>query len=489
MMGDLIELKQESRVPLCGNNYKVYIDYQSEAGFDLDEYFMMLNRKGKLVADEGLVYFRNFKSQDDMVQMIDENIPPYRYAVIDFSKASTEVKEIAVYCMSFGDCESLTEGKSIALVDNLELYVQGTNSDESYHYATSQLEGQSIFLASIENCDGKWFLEIKSICNIHGTSLIEPMMPDYTKSNIRLNHLKPGDILFDVNDIKVSVDCFLINRCYGEIYEATYNGDGKKLIWYNSDSDDSYDNDQFNWLTKMIEAGSPSKEWIWPETLTKRYGNSYGYIEPSLPKNDEFLDFYSFRNRTNSGRLLCKSCINLAQAFIDIHDVGLCFKNIDVPDFCFAPNTGELLIHGFENISVQNDITDYAVVSRIASPEMVEGDRHVNKYTDLFSLSVMIYEMLMQAHPFDGTKTFSFPVLTQDMEKIFFGTKAVFVFDPCDDSNRPATIDSVVMNRRWESLPNKIKDAFIKAFSKELINQPSLRISEQEWISLFEGLL
>ena len=485
-MRELIELELGSRVLLSDNKYRVYIDYQSESGFDLDEYFMMLNHKGKLVADEGLVFFNNYKSKDDVIQMIDESIFPYRYATIDFSKASSEVKEIAVYCMSFVDCESLTKETSIAQVDNLELFVQSENNDELYHYRTSQLDGQSILLASIERYNEKWFLEIKSICNIHATSLIETMLPSYTESNIILSHLKSGDILFDVNSNKMSVNRFLINRCYGELYEVTYNGNGEKLIWYHSKLDDLEDNGQYIWLTKMIENGPPSRGWIWPEALTKKYGSSYGYIEPLLPKNSEHLSFYSFRRNTNSGRLLCKCCINLAHVFSDVHDAGLCFKNIDVPDFFFAPNTGELLIHGFENIALQNSTTDYAVAIRIASPEMVEGDRHVNKYTDLFSLSIMFYELLMGAHPFEGEKALSNPALTQEIVKNIYGKKAVFVFDPYDDSNRPAKIGGAIMSRRWEILPNKIKEAFVKAFSRELIIHPDMRITESEWISLFE---
>jgi hypothetical protein len=61
----------------------------------------------------------------------------------------------------------------------------------------------------------------------------------------------------------------------------------------------------------------------------------------------------------------------------------------------------------------------------------------------------------------------------------------LFIFDKKDNSNEPVPDKHQGAVKRWPFLPQYIRDQFIKAFSKEAMKDPALRVLEKEWIQLF----
>jgi hypothetical protein len=70
-------------------------------------------------------------------------------------------------------------------------------------------------------------------------------------------------------------------------------------------------------------------------------------------------------------------------------------------------------------------------------------------------------------------------------EKRIYGEKPIFIFDPKDNSNMPVPSIHKGAISRWPFLPEYLKEAFIKAFSKEVMEDPQKRLIEQEWLRIF----
>jgi hypothetical protein len=87
-------------------------------------------------------------------------------------------------------------------------------------------------------------------------------------------------------------------------------------------------------------------------------------------------------------------------------------------------------------------------------------------------------------HPLEGKA--AYPVaMDAKHEKKIFGGNPVFIFDPVDKSNRPVQGLNKGAITRWPFLPVYLQELFIKAFSREVMGDPSRRIIEQEWLRTF----
>ena len=76
------------------------------------------------------------------------------------------------------------------------------------------------------------------------------------------------------------------------------------------------------------------------------------------------------------------------------------------------------------------------------------------------------------------------PCMTEELEHKFYGSEPVFMYDPTDDSNRPVKGVHTNAIRRWPIYPEYIREAFVKAFSKNSMNGTTPRIIEKEWQEL-----
>jgi serine/threonine protein kinase len=122
--------------------------------------------------------------------------------------------------------------------------------------------------------------------------------------------------------------------------------------------------------------------------------------------------------------------------------------------------------------------------ARYMAPEIVAKHAQPGIMTDRFSLSVVLFLLWTNNHPLEGKN--ACPVcMDAEHERKIYGTNPVFIFDPADDSNRPVRGLHKGALSRWPALPEYLRGEFIKAFSKELLGDPSKRIIDQEWLRLF----
>lgn len=94
--------------------------------------------------------------------------------------------------------------------------------------------------------------------------------------------------------------------------------------------------------------------------------------------------------------------------------------------------------------------------------------------TDLHALAVLIYEYLLFRHPLKGPKTY-LAQTGEEQERLEMGSKALFIEDTADQSNRPKDLKVI-----YNSMGPHLSDLFQRAFVRGL-HSPNDRPSAYEW--------
>ncbi len=305
-------------------------------------------------------------------------------------------------------------------------------------------------------------------------------------SNGFIKHFPVDYVLHDLDNKRIQIKSFVVNTCYGLIYSVEYEGNEKRLIWYDSVKRET----EYEKLINDVKCGSPSPLIAWPEAVTEKIDSSFGYIFPVFDMT-VYSDINSFIENVSSLSALLIACRSVALAFQFLHEKGLCFKNIDIGDFLFEKETGNIRICNYENYAICGTETDYYISRNIAAPEIVEGDRRVDINTDAFSLAIILFRLLMGNHPFEGERVITFMpgIATEDINKFIYGKRAVFVFDRDDSSNTPVEGIQDSLIYRWGKMPAVIQEMFILSFSKTYIENPGARTKTDLWISLFDDFI
>src|SRR5205823_3368245 len=106
------------------------------------------------------------------------------------------------------------------------------------------------------------------------------------------------------------------------------------------------------------------------------------------------------------------------------------------------------------------------------APEVVRGEALPSNKTDLYSLSVLLFYMLMIGHPLLGKRILNIRCWDAAARELLFGKEPVFIFDPSDDSN--AAIDMAhdptgeaggTALMYWAIYPQALRNTFTKAFT------------------------
>lgn len=298
-----------------------------------------------------------------------------------------------------------------------------------------------------------------------------------------MDRFEPGKILYSDIDEKIVIDSYIAGGGQGDVYKVTYRGEQKALKWYKPGAlfnpDAFYDN-----LRKNCEKGSPDKAFLWPEAVTKKSDGSFGYVmrlRPSGYKEMTDILVTSGGGGFSSFKAVVEVCIRITNAFRQLHVHGYSYQDMNSGNFFINPQNGDVLICDNDNVAPNETDTGIRGTPQYMAPEIVVGKSKPNTHTDEFSLSVILFMLLCASHPLEGAH-WAVPCLTPEIEKSLYGSKAVFIFDPNDSSNRPVKgVHNNVINR-WQFLPEYVKEAFLKAFSKESIENPGRRLKEMDWM-------
>lgn len=275
----------------------------------------------------------------------------------------------------------------------------------------------------------------------------------------------------------------------GIVYKVNYNGKQLALKWYFgnklNNADKFYQNIQNN-----IKQGAPTRAFLWPLEITEYYEGSFGYLMELRPS--EYKDFSLFllaKVHFANIEAIINTALCITNGFRELHNRGYSYQDLNDGNFFVNPQTGDVLICDNDNVAPYGENLGIAGKCRYMAPEVVMGKKRPDSHTDRFSLAVVLYMLLFLNHPLEGKRTMC-PCLTEELERKFYGSDPVFVWDAANDSNRPVRGVHTNEIKLWPLYPDFVRKTFEKAFSHEVMvgNDTTHRVIEKEWQEVFTTL-
>ena len=280
------------------------------------------------------------------------------------------------------------------------------------------------------------------------------------------------------------IDGLLGSGGQGEVYRARLDGGLVAVKWYHEAYVEAFPN-QIQLLEAAISSGPPDHRFLWPLDLVSLDGSpSFGYIMPL--RDERFVEMTRLVDGSTPMTLysMATAGFQLADSFGRLHLQGFCYRDISFGNVFANPATGAVTICDNDNVGSSNDPSWVGGTPKFIAPELVRGESVPNRQTDLWSLAVLLFYLLMQDHPLDGAREASVRVHDDYADRWLYGDAPIFIFDPADDSNRPVNDvnDHYQVNAlvRWPLWPGFIRDLFRRSFTLGALD-PDERVGENEW--------
>lgn len=282
---------------------------------------------------------------------------------------------------------------------------------------------------------------------------------------------------------------FIGEGSQGAVYEAQVVETGRShaLKWYVRGLGGGQ---QRAAIEELIERGAPDARFLWPTELAVLTGDPcFGYLMPL--RQDAYVglaDLLTGKVDVPFSRI-CTLGMELADSFLSLHNEGLCYRDISFGNVFFDPSTGAPLICDTDNVGVDGASTSAVLgTRRFMAPEIVRREAHPSTDTDLFSLAVLLFYLLMVGHPLVGRRELEFDLWDEHAESVLFGRDPKFVFDPDDDVNAPLPELHGSVESNWRLYPESIRRLFTQAFTTGLSDPRHGRVRESVWRSALAQL-
>jgi eukaryotic-like serine/threonine-protein kinase len=265
----------------------------------------------------------------------------------------------------------------------------------------------------------------------------------------------------------------------GEVYRVSVQGSEMALKWYYPHT---ATDSQHSTLQALIDSGAPDARFLWPaELVTAPAKAGFGYLMALRQPRYKGVSDLLARRVTPSFRSLATAGINLADAFLQLHARGLCYRDISHGNVFFDPASGEVLICDNDNVAPNLAKGGILGTPRFMAPEVVRGKARPSTQTDLFSLAVLLFLILVNHHPLEGKKEssihcFDLPAMTR-----LYGSEPVFIFDPVDASNQPVPGFHDNALAFWPLYPAFLKNLFTQSFTDGIRDPDHGRVRETTW--------
>ena len=251
-------------------------------------------------------------------------------------------------------------------------------------------------------------------------------------------------------------------------------------------------------LRNIIKLGAPSRHFLWPLALSEPMGynkNIHGYIMDVYDSSQyvSFTRLMKGKATFPSKEVQLQTLLDLVDAFDILHKKGLCIHDVDDSAFMFDCLKGQVLIGNCDTVAQPNAYHSvHGGNIKITAPEVFANMFEHDKYTDRFSLAVLMFMILTHTHPYNGKKGNppNGQPLTPDTMQNLYVREPVFIFHPTDTSNRPDPEDTNALNL-WPTIPEFVQDLFIKTFTSgmpspgisrdEIVRDRQNRTGETEW--------
>ncbi len=270
----------------------------------------------------------------------------------------------------------------------------------------------------------------------------------------------------------------------GEVYKVMKGKNFYALKWYFKHTATEK---QRSIIENLIQKGPPDMSFLWPMDVME-LDNQFGYIMPLRPNNYKNIVDLMKRRVEPGFRELAVAGFNLASGYRNLHSMGYSYCDISFGNLFFDPNTGDVLICDNDNVTVNGVHTGVLGTPRFMAPEIVTGEKRPSTDTDLYSMALLLFYMLMIHHPLEGAREAKIRALDIHAMNQLYGNKPLFIWDPVDKSNRPLKgyQDNAIIY--WDLYPKFLKDLFMRSFTDGLFN-PQKRVVEKEWLDAFARLM
>ena len=280
------------------------------------------------------------------------------------------------------------------------------------------------------------------------------------------------------------VEKYLAEGGQGAVYVVEYNGEKKALKWYKKASLGANPNAFYDNIKQNVMRGAPSTEFLWPLDITEWTDGTFGYIMDLRPAGyHEVTEFMLCQVRFKSYKAIIDAALHIVTAFRGLHNSGYAYQDLNDGNFFINPNSGDVLICDNDNVAPENTETGILGKPRYMAPEVVLKKNKPNSYSDRFSMSVILYILFCLNHPLEG-KRYLVPALTPSLQEKLYGSEALFMMDPNDQSNGPHPVvhkNSIVV---WPCLPEYMRAIFLDAFGQKAMQKPTARPKEKDWIAV-----
>ena len=267
----------------------------------------------------------------------------------------------------------------------------------------------------------------------------------------------------------------------GSVFRAEPVGGGTQLAlkWYRGEAATA---GQLGRLRRILQFERPAPDFLWPIDLAGREGKpGFGYVmpiraEPFVPMTHAMNGIVALRLREE-----CTAGARLANAFLRLHALGLCYADVSVNNLFLDPATGDIQVCDNDNVTIDGGRSDVLGTPYFMAPEVVRGEASPSTATDRHSLAVILYMMLMRTHPLFGARESDTAVLDATSLSRLLGFDPLFTFDPTDASNRPVERfhDNALL--LWPMLPAFVQRLFVAAFTTGLSEPMHGRVTETAW--------
>jgi eukaryotic-like serine/threonine-protein kinase len=272
----------------------------------------------------------------------------------------------------------------------------------------------------------------------------------------------------------------------GKVFRVQSIEDGQEyaLKWYNTRSSRPQ---QQEILERLVRIGSPDIRFRWPrDVLENNDVLGFGYIMYLIEEGFSDLDYMFHEPSIPAYRILLRGSFEFANAFQFIHHRGMSYQDISAKNLFLDWKTGEIRIIDLDNVVFSDSPSTIKGTRGFMAPEIVTRKTKPTKQTDRFSLSMIIFLMILKKYRTEKNQTLETSKKSPNQQR---QTLESFEFYTIIDYSEYKTIcDELVQAKRYPS----VLTSLFKTIFDVGIDRPYERPLESNWletIALIQGLI
>ena len=278
----------------------------------------------------------------------------------------------------------------------------------------------------------------------------------------------------------------------GDIYKVHSDKETYALKLFHSGNPDKIHRQ----IVRLQKRGRASSAFVHPLYIVNVDGK-VGYVMEYLSK-DEYVDasilFNGMPKIMPNGDTIREELLlyqklgmlkNIIEALKILYDADITLGDVKFDNIKINRSNGSIKILDTDTAVGGGVKSMVAGTIGFMEPLIMRGQKSPNRYSDSFSLAIMIYMTLISGHPLRGRRYYE--PCNQSIDIYTFATNPIYVFSNKDKSNRPADHEKRVIER-MKKYPDYFKDAMHRTFVDGLFEDETKRTTPGEWSEIIDKL-